>query len=248
MSHLYLIDDAADADFEPGHELTLTGSEAHHAVTVSRVRIGERLLVGNGRGVHAQTEVVSTDKGSCVCRVQAVTRAAPATPAFILVQALAKGDRAEQAIEAATELGVDRIMPYQAARSVARWEGEKREKGRARWQKIVREAAKQSLRFRVPEVTGILSPAELREFAAGQAVILLDPDADQPLSALDEHDFPDAASLAIIVGPEGGFDDSERTALIAAGASPRRLGETVLRTSTAGVAALSVLNAQFGRW
>lgn len=248
MSHLYLIDDATDGDFEPGHELTLTGSEAHHAVTVSRVRIGERLLVGNGRGVHAQTEVVSVDKSSCVCRVDAVTRAEQAIPALILIQALAKGDRAEQAIEAATELGVDRIIPYQAVRSVARWEGEKREKGRARWQKIVREAAKQSVRFTVPEVSAILSPAELRDFTAEHAVILLDPDADQPLSSLATHDFPDTATLAIIVGPEGGFDDSERTALVAAGASPRRLGETVLRTSTAGVAALSVLNAQFGRW
>lgn len=248
MSHLYLLDDADESRFQVGHELTLTGSEGHHAVTVSRVRLGERVLLGNGKGTQAEAEVVSIDKASCECRVISVTQATPSTPTFVLIQALAKGDRAEQAIEAATELGVDQLIPYQAVRSVARWEGEKRDRGQARWQKIVREAAKQSLRFTVPEVAPILSVNELQGYVVGHTVILLDPDADQPLSALDRSAFAHAKEIAVVVGPEGGFDDRERDELIAAGAHARRLGDTVLRTSTAGVAALSLLNAHFGRW
>lgn len=248
MSHLYLLDGAEDSNFVPGSEVMLTGAEAHHAVTVSRLRPGEMVLIGNGRGVQAEAEVVSVEKGSCACRIRSVTRAEQARPAFVLIQSLAKGDRAELAIEAATELGVDAIIPYQAVRSVARWEGEKRERGRARWQKIVREAAKQSLRHTVPSVSSVLNFSELKEYCADRATIVLDPDAAEALSELDAASLDDVPEVALIVGPEGGFDSAELDGLVAAGALPRRLGSTVLRTSTAGLAALSILNARLGRW
>lgn len=248
MSHLYLVDDAEELSFAPGSELELTGAEAHHAVTVSRIRPGEVVLIGNGRGVRAQAEVVSVEKASCTCRILSVTRAEQPRPAFVLIQSLAKGDRAELAIEAATELGVDEIIPYQAVRSVARWDGEKRERGRARWQKIVREAAKQSLRHTVPTVSSVLGPEELRQYCSSRLVMVLDPEANAQLSTVDVGSLAEVTEVALIVGPEGGFDAAELDALIAAGALPHRLGTTVLRTSTAGLAALSILNARLGRW
>jgi 16S rRNA (uracil1498-N3)-methyltransferase len=164
----------------------------------------------------------------------------------VLVQALAKGDRDELAVQAATELGVDEIVPWQAARSVSRWDSAKAEKGRARWGAIVREAGKQAHRAWLPDVSPLETTADLGRRAAASRVLILEPTADVSLTALTFG--ADGGDIVLVVGPEGGIAPEELEALGAAGATPVRLGDTVLRTSTAGPAALAVVSAALGRW
>ena len=162
------------------------------------------------------------------------------------MQALAKGDRDELAVHAATELGVDRIVPWQSERSVSRWSGPKAEKGRERWASIVREAVKQSLRAWIPEVAPLAGRREVEGLTATHAVILLEPTGSVPFA--DAVRAAGDRPLAIVVGPEGGISDAELAALTAGGAVAARLGPTVLRTSTAGPAALAALGVLTGRW
>jgi 16S rRNA (uracil1498-N3)-methyltransferase len=174
---------------------------------------------------------------------EVVVEEPPATR-ITLVQALAKGDRDELAVQAATELGVDAVVPWAAARSVSRWEGPKAEKGRQRWAAIVREAVKQSIRSWLPPVAAVATTAELPARLEGVRMLVLDPTATTPLTDIR----PDGGDLALVVGPEGGISPAELDRLVAAGAQPVRLGASVLRTSTAGPAAIAVLNVALGRW
>jgi 16S rRNA (uracil1498-N3)-methyltransferase len=182
-----------------------------------------------------------------VVRISARTDAPQPSPRVVLVQALAKGDRDELAVQAATELGVDEIVPWQAARSVSRWDAAKAVKGRARWATIVREAAKQAHRPWVPGVAELTSTAGLVQRAAASRLLVLEPTAPERLSTLAvEHG--DDRDVVLVVGPEGGIAPEELDALAAAGAQLVRLGDTVLRTSTAGPAALAVVSTALGRW
>ena len=244
MSHLYLDESLDLLELAPGAVVELSGDEARHAVTVSRVRPGERVSIGDGRGVLVRGTVTETGPKRLAIEADEVLVEERPLPHITLVQALAKGDRDELAVQAATELGVDAIMPWAAARSVSRWEGPKAEKGRLRWASIVREAVKQSIRAWLPPVGPLATTAELPERLAGVRMLLLEPTATAPLSDLR----PDGRDLALVVGPEGGIAPAELERLIAAGGEPVRLGASVLRTSTAGPAAIAVLNAQLGRW
>jgi 16S rRNA (uracil1498-N3)-methyltransferase len=234
------------ADWVVGGRVSLVGAEAKHAVTVSRVRVGESLQLGDGAGVLARGTVLRADAAELVLEVESVERVAPRTPRILLAQALAKGDRDELAVQAATELGVDGVLPWSAARSVSRWQGPKVAKGRERWASIVREAAKQSIRPWLPTVGELTTTRSLAELAASTRMLLLEPTAAEPLSALsfdgEERD------IVLVVGPEGGIAPEELDALGRAGATPVRLGPEVLRTSTAGPAAIAVLNVALARW
>lgn len=261
MANLYYAEQLAEGDFTLGELVEVTGDEAHHAVRVSRLRVGERILIGDGNGRIGEGEVETAERDRFTVRLDALH---PATahgdsPELVLVQALAKGDRDERAVEQATEFGVDTIIPWQAERSVSRWSGsgDKAEKGRDKWQRVAREAAKQSLRPRIPGVRPLETLAGLCALAsrADTAVVALHPRGNNPLSAW-------AASIAapsgaagdairhiyLVVGPEGGFSDAELDRFEAAGAHVAVLGDTVLRTSSAGPAALAVLNLALARW
>ena len=244
MSHLYLDESLDLLELAPGAIVELAGDEARHAVTVSRVRPGERVSIGDGRGVLVRGTVTETGPKRLAIEADEVLVEERPSPHITLVQALAKGDRDELAVQAATELGVDEIVPWAAARSVSRWDGPKAEKGRLRWASIAREAVKQSIRAWLPPVAPLATTAELPERLAGVRMLLLEPTATARLTDLR----PDGRDLALVVGPEGGIAPVELERLIAAGAEPVRLGASVLRTSTAGPAAIAVLNAQLGRW
>lgn len=248
MAHFYLDETLALADAAVGDEVALTGPDARHAVTVARLRAGETVRVGDGAGTIALGRVVEAAPDRVALILESVDAHPAPSTRMTLVQALAKGDRDELAVQAATELGVDVVVPWQAARSVSIWKGPKAEKGRARWQAIVREASKQAIRPRVPDVEPIATTRELvaRAAAAGTTVLVLEPTATDPLSALTASDL--GADVLLVVGPEGGVAPDELAALTAAGARPVLLGDTVLRTSTAGPAALAVLSTTLGRW
>lgn len=250
MAHFHLADDLGDGDLAVGRVVALGAAESRHAVTVGRIRAGEALLVGDGRGTIASCTVTTADAQRLELRVDRVEEHPEPSPRVVLVQALAKGDRDELAVQAATELGVDAVIPWQAQRSVSRWEGAKVAKGRDRWQAIVREAVKQSIRPRVPAVEQLATTKDLVRMAATARVLVLDPTAAMRLSQLDlGATGADAASdVLLVVGPEGGIGPAEVEALRAAGAIPVALGSGILRTSTAGPAALALVNAALGRW
>jgi 16S rRNA (uracil1498-N3)-methyltransferase len=239
----FLLDDLATQ--QPGDAVVLAGAEAHHAATVRRVRVGEEVTIGDGRGAWLTGECESVAPREVVVRVLARTDAAAPHPRIVLVQALAKGDRDELAVQAATELGVDEIVPWQAARSISRWDSAKAEKGRARWRAIVREAGKQAHRAWLPDVTPVVTTADLARRSTTAAVLVLEPTSETPLSSLR---FDGTDEIVLVVGPEGGIAPEELGTLNAAGATSVRLGDTVLRTSTAGPAALAVVSASLGRW
>jgi 16S rRNA (uracil1498-N3)-methyltransferase len=253
VAHFFLDETLRAADCAPGAVVSVGGSEAKHAVTVSRIRPGEQLQLGNGAGLMLRGTVVSAGAAELTLEVAEATVAAMPTPRIRLVQALAKGDRDELAIQAATELGVDGVIPWAAARSVSRWEGAKLARGRERWASIVREATKQSIRPWLPEVSELASTKQLASLAGSTRMLLLEPTAPARLTEVAK--FPTTEStdvtstdIILVVGPEGGIAPSELAMLEQAGAVAVRLGETVLRTSTAGPAALAILSQALGRW
>ncbi len=243
MAHFYLVEDLESAAV--GDRVALVGAEARHAVTVSRIAVGETVSIGNGAGLVVTGEVVSAEHAELAITVNEVHEHPHRQPALFLVQALAKGDRDELAVQAATELGVDGVIPWQAARSISRWEGAKVAKGRDRWTAIVREASKQSIRPWVPDVLDLATTKQLAAMVSSAVrMLVLDPTAEAPLASLPLDD----RDLLVVVGPEGGVAPQELATLTAAGAELVRLGPEVLRTSTAGPAAIAVLNVGLGRW
>lgn len=241
----FLVDEASAA--HPGDSVTLTGTEAHHAASVRRVRVGEEVTLGDGRGVWLTGACAAVAPREVIVTVTSRAEQAPASPRIVLAQALAKGDRDELAIQAGTELGVDEVVPWQAARSVSRWDAAKAAKGRARWATISREAAKQAHRAWIPAVTELATSADLAQRAASSRLLVLEPSADLALTAV-EIDPADTRDVVLVVGPEGGVSADELATLAAAGATLVRLGDTVLRTSTAGPAAIAVVSTALGRW
>ncbi|MFS0854241.1 16S rRNA (uracil(1498)-N(3))-methyltransferase [Microbacterium sp. 179-I 3D4 NHS] len=242
MALHFLVESASEA--EVGSVVSLTGAEAKHAAVVRRLRVGEPVTVGDGVGVWLEGVAEEVTPSRVDVRIAARTVHAAPGPRIVLVQALAKGDRDELAVQAACELGVDEIVPWQASRSISRWEGPKAVRGRERWATIVREAAKQAHRAWVPDVRAPQTTAALAERAATDRVLLLDPSASTRLSEIEA----DGRDLVLVVGPEGGISDDELARLTDAGAERVLLGDTVLRTSTAGPAAIAVLSVALGRW
>lgn len=237
---LFLLDPLPD-----GAEFALTGDEGRHAARVKRLGVGEPLLVGDGRGTVCECTVTAIRPDGLDLTVTARREVRRPDPRLVVVQALAKGERSELAVEILTELGVDEIVPWAAARSIVQWRGERGAKALARWRSTAREAAKQSRRARLPAVTDAASTAEVAARIGMSAGLVLHESADRPLAAAP---LPDTGELILVVGPEGGIAPDELAAFTAAGAVTVRMGQPVLRTSTAGAAALAALSARLGRW
>ena len=230
----------------PGDVVRVEGDEAHHAVAVRRMRLGESLVLTDGRGAVAVGEVEATGKRTLDVRVASYDVVAEPDPAITVVQALAKGDRGERAVEVLTEIGVGRIVPWAAARSIVAWKGDREAKSLGKWRSTAREAAKQSRRAWHPEVTDLASTDDVLELiGVADVALVLHEEAD---AALGTVSVPETGAIALVVGPEGGLTDEEVAAFVGAGAHAVRLGAEVLRTSTAGVAATSAILARTPRW
>lgn len=246
MTHQLFLGDAAElAAAAPGESVALDGDEGRHAASVVRLRAGERYYVADGIGRRVLAEAEHVDRTSVRGRVLEVVDEPEPALRFVLVQALAKGDRDEQAVEAATELGVDEVVPWAAERSIVVWRGDRAAKSLAKWAAVVTRAAKQSRRSRVPLTC---SPVDLASLVArvGRSTLslVLHEDATEPLAGVE---LPESGDVLVVVGPEGGISGRELESLVAAGGRPVRLGSTILRSSSAGPAALAVLNAG-SRW
>jgi 16S rRNA (uracil1498-N3)-methyltransferase len=242
---VYLVDPALLAGRGADSTVVLDGPEGRHAATVRRTRVGERLVLADGAGTRAEGEVVAVAPGALEVRLDGVRTEPEPHPRFVLVQALAKGDRDEQAIEAATECGADEVVPWQAGRCVVQWRGERGVRARAKWDAVLVAATKQSRRTRRPVLGDTVGTAALAERVRAAALALvLHEDASAPLAAVE---LPADGDVLLVVGPEGGIAPDEVRLLEDAGARTVRLGPTVLRSSSAGPAALAVLSAG-SRW
>ncbi len=230
----------------PGSVVEVTGDEAHHAVVVRRLGVGETVVLTDGRGTAVSGPVAATGKRLVTVRVDDVRREARPAPDIVVVQALPKGDRGELAVEMLTEIGVGMIVPWAAERSVAVWKGERALKGHARWEATAREAGKQSRRIWWPEVAPLARTADVERLVAeADLALVLHEEAGEALAALE---VPDDGRIVLVVGPEGGLSGEEVAGLTTAGARSVRLGAEVLRTSTAGVAAVAALLSRTPRW
>jgi 16S rRNA (uracil1498-N3)-methyltransferase len=230
-----------------GETIELTGAEARHAATVKRLTVGEEVLLADGRGGMAEAVVTQVGRDRLVFSVSSRRRDPEPDPRFVVVQALPKGERADLAVEILTELGVDEIVPWAASRSISQWRGaDKVERGLEKWRRTAQEASKQSRRSRVPAVAGLAAtPAVISRVALASVAFVLHETATE---ALTRQQLPAAGEILLVVGPEGGVAEEELRAFVEAGAQPVRLGAEVLRTSTAGAAALAVLSVAAGRW
>jgi 16S rRNA (uracil1498-N3)-methyltransferase len=229
-----------------GARVTLDGPEGRHAATVRRLAPGEAVLLSDGAGRAAQCKVTAAGKDWLELDVLDVHDEPPPQQRLVVVQALPKSDRGELAVETMTEVGVDVIVPWAAARCIAQWRGERSKKALARWRATAGEAAKQARRAWLPDVTELASTAQVAERirAAATAIVL----HQEATAAIGDIRPPATGDLLLIVGPEGGLTTEEIAGFSGAGAQPVRLGPTVLRTSTAGAVAAAVLLSRTSRW
>jgi 16S rRNA (uracil1498-N3)-methyltransferase len=235
-------------ELPPGDtETILDGPEGRHAATVRRLRAGERVVLSDGRGGLAVCEVLGT--GRDWLRLRVLRRESQPAPALrvTLAQALVKGERGELAVQLATEAGIDAVVPWRASCCVARWDGGPRgTRALSRWRETARQAAKQARRAWFPEVTEPVDTAVLaRRCAAAAGCLILHEAATEPLASVP---LPRQGELLLIVGPEGGITDSELVTLTAAGGQPVRLGQEVLRSSSAAAVALGAIGVLSERW
>jgi 16S rRNA (uracil1498-N3)-methyltransferase len=237
---LFLVDPLPGSDRFP-----LTGDEGRHAARVKRIGAGERVLVGDGRGTVLECVVAGTLPDGLELAVESRRVEAQPSPRLVVVQALPKGERAELAVEVLTELGVDEIVPWAASRSIAQWHGPRGDKALAKWRRTAAEAVKQSRRAWMPTVAELAHTADVAARIEASAGLVLHEAASEPLTAAT---LPADGDVLVVVGPEGGIAEDELAAFTAAGAVSVRMGAPVLRTSTAGAAALAVLSTRLGRW
>ena len=246
VATLFYVDDVPAI----GELARVEGDEGFHAATVRRIRPGEALVLADGAGTVADCVVEGADKRSLTARVLDRRTVVPAHPPVTVVQAIPKSERSELAVELVTEAGADEIIAWQAARCVARWDGDRADKGLRRWRAVARSAARQSRRPHLPEVGGPLGGAQLatlvaERISAGAVALVLHESAELPLAGVD---LTRADSLLVIVGPEGGISDEELQVLHDCGAVSVRLGPGVLRTSTAAAVALGAIGGLTTRW
>ena len=235
-----------DSPLEADSDLRLPEAAAIHVARVLRLREGATLIAFDGSGDEFRCEVLSVRGDAVVVRVGARTPGL-AEPALriTLVQAVSRGERMDWTLQKATELGVHAIAPVLSARSVVRLDERQAGKKLRHWQAIVAAACEQCGRSVVPQVQ---PPRELSRFLAASARqevrrrLVPIPDAPASLAAMSDP----GGQVELLIGPEGGLEDGELESAAAAGFVPVRLGPRVLRTETAGVVALAVLQASWG--
>lgn len=234
-----------------GPEFVLEGPEGRHAVSVKRLQPGEDVVLTDGLG-HWAEGVVRAAEGRdrlTVTGLDSIHEEPAPAPRITVVQALPKGDRGELAVETMTETGVDAIVPWQAARCITQWKGERGAKALSKWRSTAREAGKQSRRVRFPEVAEAMTTKQVAALlAAADFAGVLHEDRDHDSTPLATAGLPAEGGIVLVVGPEGGVSPQELAAFAEAGARPYRLGRSVLRTSTAGTAATALLLGRTGRW
>lgn len=240
MLPLFIVENIPDRG-----DVVIEGDEAHHAGSVVRVKVGERISVTNGKGRRAEVEILDINKKNIGCRIIDVIDEVRPRTTLTVIQALTKGDRARETIELLTEGGADLIIPWAASRSIGQWKEDK--DSLSKWRSWTKEAAKQSRRAFVPEVLDIHSTSQIRErIEDSEFTLLLHEDGVNRFSEVVGGKTPKEINL--IIGPEGGISDDELATFEKAGAKSVLMGKPVFRSAHAGVAALAAVQSGFGIW
>jgi len=243
MSNPVFLIDAA-IELIVGSTVRLDGDEGRHAAVVRRITVGEVVDLCNGQGSRATGTVAAVSKDLLEVHLDAVTVEQRTALTITAVQALAKGDRAELAVEMLTEVGVDVIVPWRADHSVVKWDNTA--KALDKWRRTVREATKQSRRSFIPIVTDLHSTEQILEaIKAADLALILHESATSPLAQVN---IPAAGDVLIVIGPEGGISPLELQAFAQEGAHIVRMGSSVMRTSTAGAVAAGVILSRTSGW
>jgi len=225
-------------------QVQLSEEIAHHLATVLRLSAGEEILLLDGEGTVCRCRLETLSRRAAVARVLERRQQAEGTLPVRLLQGLPKGEKMDLVLQKGTELGLAAFTPVLAARSVPAPSGERGEKLRRRWERIVREAAQQSRRVVLPRLDAVLPLDEALRLSREELRLLLWEEESRPLAEV----LPAAAprDVAVLVGPEGGFGAEEVAAARAAGFVPVGLGPRILRSETAGPAIAAVLQYLYG--
>lgn len=233
----------------PGDARSLDESQSHYLKNVLRLREGEGIVLGDGRGAECEAVVSSFAGGSATLKILARTvRRGPAIP-IILAQSVPKGDKMDAILRQVVELGVRRIVPFRSARSIPRLSAEKSAARTARWQRIAEEAARQTGRAHIPEVTGILSFEEMTRMELPKEtcrLILWEEERQAGFRETLRSRGQTAAAYCLIVGPEGGLTADEVQQARDAGFLSVSLGRNVLKVETAAAAVVAMLQYEIG--
>ncbi|MDO4917373.1 MAG: 16S rRNA (uracil(1498)-N(3))-methyltransferase [Rothia sp. (in: high G+C Gram-positive bacteria)] len=250
---IFYVDTEHVEGLEPDEVFRLQGEEGHHAKNVKRLTVGESVDIADGQGLRLSTRVVEVLEDGLVLSIDSIQRETPGS-SIILVQALAKNDRDLLAIETATELGVTAVVPWSAHRSIVQWKKERAQKAYGKWVNTVTAAAKQARRASIPVVYDLHNTNQLakvidEETAEGALVFVLHEAGSSDLvSFLSKNQNAAGRLIYLVVGPEGGISDQELQLFEEAGAKVVVLGREILRSSTAGAAAITVIKTVFGHW
>jgi|694.fasta_scaffold43068_7 16S rRNA (uracil1498-N3)-methyltransferase len=238
---------APRADLLEGTQVTLSGPEGRHAVSVVRVKVSEHIDLSDGDGLVVAGRVVEVrNPDELVIEVLERIIDDVVLPRLVVVQAIPKGERGERAVELLTEVGADAIIAWAASRCIAQWKGDRAEKALTKWENTAKAAGKQARRSRLPQVTGVATTGDVVSMiaAASGAIVL----HEESTTALTDWNPPIDGEIVVVVGPEGGITSEEVEAFREAGAQIVHMGKSIMRTSTAGAAAVAVLGAVTGRW
>ncbi|QNP41262.1 16S rRNA (uracil(1498)-N(3))-methyltransferase [Lysobacter solisilvae (ex Woo and Kim 2020)] len=234
-----------EAPLAPGIELQLPDSAAAHLSRVLRLTVGDACVLFNGDGHDHAARIVAQDKRGvrvAVGESQPIDNESPLR--ITLLQGVARGEKMDLILQKATELGVSAIAPLWSQRSEVKLDGERAAKRLAHWRGVVAAACEQCGRARLPAVTApVALAAALQALPAGGLRLILDPEGDLGLATLDA---PNGDDVVLAVGPEGGWSPLDREQLVAAGFRGLRLGPRILRTETAGLAAIAALQSRLG--
>jgi 16S rRNA (uracil1498-N3)-methyltransferase len=225
-----------------GQTLDLDEDGAHYLRTVLRLKPGGALVLFNGGGWEYDAVVIEASRNRVAVSLGAARQRSVESPlTVVLGLSIARAERMDWALQKSVEMGVNRITPLLAERCVVQLQGDKHAQKAAHWQKILQHAAEQSGRTVVPVLEPVSQPADWVPMQQGLK-IFLDPYAETGL----RHLHPAAGLVTLLSGPEGGFSDRERQAAQTAGFIPVRLGQRILRTETASLAALAAVQTLWG--
>ena len=226
-----------------GQTQTLESDEAHHAIKVMRLKTGEEIKISDGEGNWVSGPISEVGKKNLKIDVTASGIEASKKPELVLVQALTKSDRNKEMLELVTVAGVDRIIPWQAERSISKWQSNSYDK----WTSSIKEAGKQSRRVNLPKLEKLMSAKDITDqISASDCILVFHESANEKFSDLDISQS--ASSIYLVIGPEGGITDTELEIFKSKGGKLVRLGEPVLRSAHAGFAALASIQTKLGRW
>ncbi len=231
-----------------GRTQVVSGDEAHHAITVMRMRAGERIAISNGAGEWAIGTISEIAKNSFTLSIEERGSDSVIKPKLIVIQALTKSDRLKETLELLTEAGVDEIHPWESERAISKWNSE----SLAKWRNAGIAASKQSRRSIIPRIHQPISTATIsEEFFPRSLILIFHEAAFERLSEYFAHhsqEISEVESIVVIIGPEGGISEREIEEISAHGGKIVGMGKPVFRSAHAGAAALAAIQALISRW